>query len=265
MSLDKAKDFLCYVEGLSTVELFSDPNGLPDFLVVYGVKDISQVRSNALPGLLKHISTKPETKTIDVSLYKYILIGVNKDIPVTENDFCFIVKGDSSLLKSPNLVASTITTTKAPTTTLKPTTTKAPESKNTTTTTTTTTTKAPATTLAPASEVKAILDKSTTIKLNTKITDFDKVPFNNYICNVEGLTTVSVFMNPFIVPNNFYIIGIDSNNNIKKLFSSTWGKASKFVPFNVSKLKYLQISLDSGNSRGNAFEIKVIGDEKLLK
>ncbi len=263
-SLIKTRDFLCYVEGLSSVEFFSDPNGLPDLFAVYGVKDISQVRSNALPGLLKHISTKAETKTIDVSGYKYILININKDVPVTGNDFNFIVKGDSNLLKSPILVPNNIipSTTKAPTTTLRPTTTKAPV----TTKSPNTTTKSPVTTTkAPDIVVKTILDNSTLIKMNTKVTDFDKSKNNSFVCLIEGLQKVSVFMNPFVTQNSFIITGIDMNNKIVKLFSSSWSRSSKLVPLDVSKYKYLQIIVDNSFVSGNSFEIKILGDEKLLK
>ena len=247
---NNTKEFLCNVEGLNSIDFYSDPSGLPDIFAIYGLKDISEARSNSLDGIFKHISTKVETKKVDVSKYKYIKITVNKDINVSTNAFTFVVNPTKSE------TSTTTTTTKAPVPPIvpivpKPTTTKMPI----------VTTKAPV-------PVKIDITLSKLIKLNTKVTDFDKSKTNSYICNIEGLTKASVFMNPFKVLNHFIINGINTDNGndyATKLFSSSWSGSFKLVPVDVSKYKYLQIVIDNSIVSSNAFEIRILGDEKLLK
>lgn len=249
---NNTKEFLCNVEGLNSIDFYSDPYGLPDIFAIYGLKDISEAKSNSLDGLLKHISTKAETKKVNTSNYKYIKITVNKDINTSTNDFAFVIMAPKN---------ETITTTGMPLTT---TTTKIPIVPKPTTKAPSTTLK-PTTTLAPIKIDTTNTSLNTPIKLNTKVTDFDKSKTNSYLCNVNGLTKVSVFMNPFKVLNTFTINGVDANNYATKLFSSSWSGSFKLVPVVVSKYKYLQIVIDNSIVSSNAFEIRILGDEKLLK
>ena len=249
---NNTKEFLCNVEGLNSIDFYSDPYGLPDIFAIYGLKDISEAKSNSLDGLLKHISTKAETKKVNTSNYKYIKITVNKDINTSTNDFAFVIMAPKN---------ETITTTGMPLTT---TTTKIPIVPKPTTKAPSTTLK-PTTTLAPIKIDTTNTSLNTPIKLNTKVTDFDKSKTNSYLCNVNGLTKVSVFMNPFKVLNTFTINGVDANNYATKLFSASWSGSFKLVPVDVSKYKYLQIVIDNSIVSSNAFEIRILGDEKLLK
>lgn len=246
---NSTKEFLCNVEGLNSIDFFSDPYGLPDIFAIYGLKDISEARSNSLDGLLKHISTKAETKKVEVTKYKYIKITVNRDINVNTNDFSFVI----TPTKNETITTTTTTTTKMPVVPIvpKPTTTKMPIL----------TTKAP----VPVKIDTTNTALNTLIKLNTKVTDFDKSKINSYLCNINGLTKTSVFMNPFKVQNHFIINGVDANDYATKLFSASWSGSFKLVPVDVSKYKYLQIIIDNSIVSSNAFEIRILGDEKLLK
>lgn len=251
---NNTKEFLCNVEGLNSIDFYSDPYGLPDIFAIYGLKDISEAKSNSLDGLLKHISTKAETKKVNTSNYKYIKITVNKDINTSANDFSFVIMTPKNETVTTTGMPRITTTTKMP---IVPTT-KAPSTPN-----TPNTTLKPTTTLAPVKIDTTDTTLNTLIKLNTKVTDFDKSKTNSYLCNINGLTKASVFMNPFKVLNTFTINGVDANNYATKLFSSSWSGSFKLVPVDVSKYKYLQIVIDNNIVSSNAFEIRILGDEKL--
>ena len=237
-----AKEFFCNVVGLEVVALNLLPLNTPDIIYVFGIPELTP---NIVPVLLyKNISSDNiVNKLFEVQKYKYLYIAVNKDTNISNNPFVFSI----DTLKP--------TTTKAPTTTTaKPTTTtKAP----TTTTTLKPTTKVPTTTPAPV--IKEI-------PLNKKVSDLDRLGSNVFSCKVNGLTDVKVVMDPFGVPNQFSIFGIDTNNATVRLFEARWGMSRRIAPLKVSTFKSIQIKVDKDfYIPSNSFEFTVIGDEKLLK
>ena len=248
-----AKEFLCDVSGINKVTVNLDPYNTSDIIYIHGVEDIINGNINKQVLLYKNITGKPISVPLEIKNYKYLFITINKNSTISGNQFTFSINTTTT----PKPVTTTkkpVTTTKKPvTTTKKPTitTTKSPN-------TTVTTTPKPVTT-TPKPVIKEI-------PLNKKVSDIDRFGSNTFSCKVNGLTDIKVVMNPFGVPNQFSIFGIDANNTSVRLFEARWGMSRRIAPLKVSTFKSIQIKVDKDYYiPSNAFEFTVIGDEKLLK
>ena len=248
-----AKEFLCDISNSPKVSVYLDPYNTPDIIYIFGVPKITNNSFTNHVLLYKNITGKPIIVPLEIKNYKYLYITINKNSTISGNQFTFSINTTTT----PKPVTTTpkpVTTTKKPvTTTKKPTitTTKGPN-------TTVTTTPKPVTT-TPAPVIKEI-------PLNKKVSDIDRFGSNTFSCKVNGLTDIKVVMNPFGVPNQFSIFGIDANNTSVSLFEARWGMSRRIAPLKVSTFKSIQIKVDKDYYiPSNAFEFTVIGDEKLLK
>lgn len=110
------------------------------------------------------------------------------------------------------------------------------------------------------------VQNATQINLNQGVSGSNNQLAGGFICKVKGLTTASVYMDPYGVQDQFTIYGIKSNNVATELFNQTWGNGvTKTIPFNVSVYDFLQVKVNKDSYvDGTGFEFRITGDASLV-
>ena len=125
-----------------------------------------------------------------------------------------------------------------------------------------------ATTPQTESTVDAVPAGTTQISLNQTINGSNNSQSEGFICKVAGLSTASVYMDPYGAPDQFTVYGITASGVSTQLFNNQWSSTTggSTVNFDVSNYENLQVKVnkDRPGITGTAFQFRINGNATLV-